>query len=59
LFIVDGAKALTTAIRSTFGWHAPIHRCQVDKARNVIDRLPKALHASVRKRCENLGTRRR
>jgi transposase-like protein len=49
LFIVDGAKALTKVIRSTFGRHTPIQRCQVHKARNVIDRLPKPLHASVRK----------
>jgi hypothetical protein len=49
LFIVDGAKALTKAIRSTFGRHTPIQRCQVHKARNVIERLPKPLHASVRK----------
>lgn len=49
LFIVDGAKALTKAIRSTFGRHTPIQRCQIHKARNVIDRLSKPLHASVRK----------
>ena len=49
LFIVDGAKALTKVIRSTFGRQTPIQRCQVHKARNVIDRLPKPLHASVRK----------
>src|SRR3970282_2197696 len=49
LFIVDGAKALTKAIRSTFGRHTPIQRCQIHNARNVIDRLPKPLHASVRK----------
>jgi transposase-like protein len=48
LFIVDGAKALTKAIRATFGRHTPIQRCQVHKARNVIERLPKPLHASVR-----------
>jgi putative transposase len=49
LFIVDGSKALTKVIRSSFGRHTPIQRCQVHKARNVIDRLPKSLHASVRK----------
>lgn len=49
LFIVDGAKALTKAIRATFGRHIPIQRCQIHKARNVIERLPKPLHASVRK----------
>ncbi len=49
LFIVDGAKALSKVIRRTFGAHTPIQRCQIHKARNVIERLPKALHASVRK----------
>src|SRR6266850_4709153 len=49
LFIIDGAKALTKAIRKTFGRHTPIQRCQVHKARNVVERLPKPLHASVRK----------
>jgi transposase-like protein len=49
LFIVDGAKALTKAIRATFGRHTPIQRCQIHKARNLIERLPKPLHASVRK----------
>jgi hypothetical protein len=49
LFIIDGAKALSKAIRSTFGRHTPIQRCQIHKARNVIERLPKPLHASVRR----------
>jgi transposase-like protein len=49
LFIIDGAKALKTAIRNTFGRHTPIQRCQVHKARNILDRLPKALHAPTRK----------
>lgn len=49
LFIIDGAKALSKAIRNTFGRHTPIQRCQVHKARNITERLPKSLHASVRK----------
>jgi transposase-like protein len=49
LFIVDGAKALSKVIRRTFGAHTPIQRCQIHKARNVIERLPKPLHASVRR----------
>ena len=49
LFIVDGAKALSKVIRRTFGTHTPIQRCQIHKARNVTERLPKALHASVRR----------
>jgi transposase-like protein len=40
---------LTKAIRRTFGRDTPIQRCQVHKSRNIIDRLPKSLHASVRK----------
>jgi transposase-like protein len=48
LFIIDGAKALTKAIRQTFGRHTPIQRCQVHKARNILERLPKQLHATIR-----------
>jgi transposase-like protein len=49
LFIIDGAKALSKVIRATFGRHTPIQRCQIHKARNVIERLPKPLHALVRR----------
>jgi transposase-like protein len=49
LFIIDGAKALSKAIRRTFGRDTPIQRCQVHKARNIVDRLPKHLHASTRR----------
>jgi transposase-like protein len=48
LFIVDGAKALTRAIRDTFGRLALIQRCQVHKGRNIVERLPKSMHASVK-----------
>src|SRR6266852_47865 len=49
LFIIDGSKALAKAIRRSFGRHTPIQRCQVHKARNIMERLPKTLHASVRR----------
>ena len=49
LFIIDGAKALSKVIGRTFGAYMPIQRCQIHKARNVIERLPKPLHASVRR----------
>src|SRR5688572_9259776 len=49
LFIIDGAKALSKAIRRTFGRNTPIQRCQVHKARNIAERLPKEAHARVRK----------
>src|ERR1700726_686341 len=49
LFIIDGAKALAKAIRRSFGRHTPIQRCQIHKARNIMERLSPALHASVRR----------
>jgi len=49
LFIVDGSKALTKAIRRTFGADIPIQRCQFHKARNITDRLDPKLHAAVRR----------
>ena len=49
LFIIDGAKALSKAIRRTFGRDAAIQRCQIHKARDILERLPKSMHASVRR----------
>ena len=49
LYIVDGAKALSKAIRRSFGPAALIQRCQVHKGRNITDRLDESLHAGVRK----------
>src|ERR1700741_4255523 len=49
LFIIDGAKALSKVIRRPFGAHTSIQRCQIHKARSVIERLPKPLHAAVRR----------
>jgi transposase-like protein len=49
LFIIDGSKALAKAIRCSFGRHTPIQRCQIHKARNIMERLSPALHASVRR----------
>jgi putative transposase len=49
LFIIDGSKALAKAIRATFGPRAAIQRCQIHKARNILDRLPKSMQASVRR----------
>src|ERR1700756_341897 len=49
LFIIDGSKALAKAIRRSFGRQVPIQRCQIHKARNIMERLPKPLHAAVRR----------
>jgi putative transposase len=48
LFILDGAKALSKAVTATFGRATPIQRCQVHKARNIVERCPKKHVASVR-----------
>jgi putative transposase len=48
LFILDGAKALSKAVKATFGRATPIQRCQVHKARNIAERCPKKHVASVR-----------
>jgi putative transposase len=40
LYVLDGGKALRTAVRKYAGESAPIQRCQVHKRRNVLDHLP-------------------
>lgn len=41
LVVIDGAKALATAVRAVFGKYALIQRCQLHKRRNTTDYLPK------------------
>jgi putative transposase len=40
LVVLDGAKALTAAVREVFGAKALIQRCTLHKRRNVADHLP-------------------
>ena len=49
LFILDGAKALSKAVRAIFGRKTLIQRCHVHKARNFAERCPKKHVASVRR----------
>jgi len=47
-FIVDGSKALSKAIRASFGRDVAIQRCQIYRVRNIMERLlPKSTHAQV------------
>lgn len=39
LYVLDGGKALHTALKKYAGEWAPIQRCQVHKRRNVLDHL--------------------
>ena len=49
LFVIDGAKALSSAVRKTFA-AAEIQRCQLHKRRNVKDHLPETYQADVDRR---------
>ena len=40
LVVLDGAKALSAAVREVFGAKALIQRCTLHKRRNVADHLP-------------------
>ena len=48
LVIVDGAKALDTAVTQTFGRAAVVQRCQVHKGRNILEHLPEAQRPGVK-----------
>lgn len=47
LVVIDGAKALDTAVRSVFGDQALIQRCQLHKRRNVSSYLPKGVRDDI------------
>lgn len=49
LVVIDGAKALRRAVTDVFD-HPVIQRCQLHKLRNVTDRLPDTVAATVAKR---------
>jgi transposase-like protein len=48
LFVIDGGKGLRKAIRTVFGEWALVQRCQVHKARNVLEHLPERQRVWVR-----------
>jgi transposase-like protein len=47
LFIIDGSKALRTAINAVFGAETPVQRCRNHKLRNVLGRLPRQQQAQT------------
>jgi len=49
LWVIDGAKALRKAITDHFGKLALIQRCQIHKARGILERLPPHLRAGTSK----------
>ena len=48
LVVLDGAKALSKAVRELYGARGLIQRCQCHKMRNVLDQLSEEMRASVR-----------
>ena len=53
LFVLDGAKALRTAVKAHWGKRAIVQRCQEHKIRNVLRYLAKELQGTVRRRMRN------
>src|SRR5512132_4564796 len=50
LYVLDGGKALTAAVKKHAGESAAIQRCQVHKRRNVLDHLTDEQKPGVAKR---------
>jgi putative transposase len=50
LYVLDGGKALTSAVKKYAGESAAIQRCQVHKRRNVLDHLTDEQKPGVAKR---------
>jgi putative transposase len=48
LFVIDGAKALRTAIEEIFGAEQPVQRCRNHKMRNVLEELPREQQSQAR-----------
>lgn len=50
LYVLDGAKALSGAVKRHAGEAALIQRCQVHKRRNVLDQLPDEYQPSIERK---------
>jgi transposase-like protein len=48
LFVLDGGKALHSAVDGVFGAHAVVQRCRNHKLRNVLDHLPQKQRAHAK-----------
>jgi putative transposase len=53
LYVLDGGKALHTAVRRHAGEAAFIQRCQVHKKRNIVDHLPEEHKTDIRRKLQN------
>lgn len=48
LFVIDGSKALRSAIEKVYGCENPVQRCRNHKIKNVTDYLPEELKGQVK-----------
>jgi transposase-like protein len=53
LVVIDGSKALRSAVDRFFGDRAVVQRCQVHKRRNVLQHLPDRYHAEYRRKIQS------
>jgi transposase-like protein len=53
LVIIDGSKALRSAVDRFFGNRAVVQRCQVHKRRNVLYHLPDRYHAEYKRKIQS------
>jgi len=47
LFVIDGSKAIRSAIEQVYGEQGLVQRCRAHKVRNVIERLPESVRAQT------------
>ena len=48
LFVIDGSKAIRSAIEQVYGEQALVQRCRAHKLRNVSERLPEPMRAQLK-----------
>lgn len=53
MYVLDGSKALHSAVRKMAGPCAVIQRCQVHKIRNVVEHLPEEYQSVTRVKMQN------
>ena len=49
VFVIDGSKALRSAIHKVFDRLGVVQRCQIHKRRNILEHLPESIHARADK----------
>jgi len=48
LFVIDGSKAIRSAIEQVYGEQGLVQRCRAHKVRNVTERLPEPMRAHIK-----------